>query len=80
MQKEFDPWNKMKKEVHIRIPLTTSSKRDRFYVDAGVVNGKPAAAIISQIRLVDTRRLVEKIGMLNRVHFEAIRKSVKDLL
>ena len=128
MQKDFDGWNGVKKDVHIRsnvplyktreiwwanlglnvgyeqdgtgtnykrpalvlrglsrnvcviLPLTTSPKRDRFYIDAGIVEKKPAAAIISQIRLIDTRRLVEKIATLDRAHFDLIRKAARDLL
>ena len=128
MQKDFDGWNGVKKDVHIRsnvplyktreiwwanlglnvgyeqdgtgthykrpvlvlrglsphvcivLPLTASSKRDRFYIDIGDVAGKQAAAIISQIRLVDTRRLVEKISTLDRAHFDLIRKAARDLL
>ena len=70
----------LSRQVCIVIPLTTSKKRDRFYIDAGLVDEKPAAAIISQLRLIDTRRLVEKVGMLDKVTFELIRKAAKDLL
>ena len=67
-------------QVSFIVPLTTSKKRDRFYIDAGLVDEKPAAAIISQLRLIDTRRLVEKIGMLEKATFEVIRKAARDLL
>ena len=70
----------LSREVCIIVPLTTSAKRDRFYIDAGLVSGKSAAAIISQIRLIDTRRLVEKIMTLDKAHFAIIQKSAKDLL
>lgn len=70
----------LSKEVCIVVPLTTSTKRDKFYIDAGMVGGKAAAAIISQIRLVDTRRLVEKVQTLPVDAFERIRNATKDLL
>lgn len=70
----------LSRNVCIIIPLTTSEKRNMFYVDAGVVAGKSAAAIISQIRLIDTKRLVEKIATMPVKEFEVIRKSVRDLL
>jgi mRNA interferase MazF len=47
--------------VCLVVPLTTSKKRDRFYITAGLVEGKRAAAIVSQIRLIDTRRLISSI-------------------
>ena len=70
----------LSRQVCFIIPLTTSKKRDRFYIDAGLVDEKPAAAIISQLRLIDTRRLVEKVGMLDRSTFEVIRKAARELL
>lgn len=68
------------RDVCFIIPLTTSKKRDKFYIDAGSVDGKPAAAIISQLRLIDTRRLIEKVGMLDKDRFTVIRKAARDLL
>lgn len=67
-------------DVCLVVPLTTSKKRDRFYIDAGIVADKSAAAIVSQMRLIDTRRLIEKIGMLEKERFSVIRKAARDLL
>ena len=66
--------------VCIIVPLTTSAKRDRFYIDAGIVGKKQAAAIVSQIRLIDTRRLVEKIETMDHSHFECIQKAARNLI
>jgi hypothetical protein len=55
-------------------------KRDRLYITAGVVEGKRAAAIVSQIRLIDTRRLINKVGTLERALFDPIRKAARKLL
>ena len=66
--------------VCVVVPLTTSKKRDRFYISAGIVEGKHAAAIVSQIRLIDTRRLINKVGTLDRATFNPIRKAARKLL
>ena len=66
--------------VCLVVPLTTSKKRDRFYITTGMVEGKPAAAIVSQIRLIDTRRLINKVGTLERPLFDPIRKAARKLL
>ncbi|HEY0908574.1 MAG TPA: type II toxin-antitoxin system PemK/MazF family toxin [Candidatus Paceibacterota bacterium] len=66
--------------VCLIIPLTTSAKKNPYHVDVGIVNGRLAFAIISQLRLVDTRRLVERIGYLEKGKFETIRKAVRDLI
>jgi hypothetical protein len=41
---------------------------------------KNATAIISQIRLIDTRRLDQHITTIDKETFERIRKAVKDIL
>ena len=68
------------RRVCLVIPLTTSTKRNRYHVSVGNIGGKKAAAIISQLRLIDTRRLDQHIVTLDKKTFERIRKAVKDLL
>lgn len=65
--------------VCLVVPLSTSSKRNHFYQDIGKISGEDAVAIISQIRLVDTRRLENKICVLDHTMFEVIKKAVKDM-
>ncbi len=61
-------------------PLTTSDKEHYFRVDIGKVDGKPAKALISQIRVIDTRRLQEKIDRIPWSKLNAIKKVIKDML
>jgi mRNA-degrading endonuclease toxin of MazEF toxin-antitoxin module len=62
------------------IPLTTSEKQHKLRIPIGLVDGREAVALISQIRLVDTKRLVNKIGFLDKKKFATIRKAAKELL
>jgi mRNA interferase MazF len=66
--------------VCLIVPLSTSTKKNRYYVGVGSVDGKEARAIISQVRLVGTRRLENKICVLDKATFGVIKKAVKDLL
>ena len=68
------------KNVCLIIPLTTSRKNNKYYLKIGKVSNKPATAIISQIRLIDTKRLIKKIGVIDKEKFGIIRKAVKDLI
>jgi mRNA interferase MazF len=68
------------KFVCLIIPLTTSKKKNPYHVDVGMVDGKAAAAIISQLRLIDTRRLVNKVGTLDEHLFENVRNAVRGML
>jgi mRNA interferase MazF len=62
------------------IPLTTSSHRHALRIPVGIVNGKVARANVSQIRTIDTRRLVRKIGFLEKDWFVVLRKKARELL
>jgi mRNA interferase MazF len=68
------------KQVCLAIPLTTSQKKNKYHIPLGIIDGKQSFAIISQIRLIDTRRLVNKIAVLDKLIFETIRKATKELL
>ena len=126
MHKDFDQWNKEKKQAHAEqprlytvrevwwcrrgvnigseqdgsgtsflrpvviihgfgsdaclvVPLTTSAREHPLRISVGVVGGREARANISQIRVVDTRRLVEKVGFLDKEVFARLRKTARIL-
>lgn len=68
------------KNTCVVVPLTTSDQIHKYRILIGLVDGKEAKAIISQIRVVDTKRFVEKIDVLDKAIFSTIIKSIKDLL
>lgn len=62
------------------VPLTTSIKQNPYHVWAYVSKDKNVWAIISQIRLIDARRLDKKIGIVNIRDFNRIRNAIKAML
>jgi len=62
------------------VPLTTSMREHPLRISVGVIDGRPARANLSQMRVVDTRRLVEKVGFLGKELFTNIRKTARGLL
>ncbi len=68
------------RQVCLVVPLTTSTKKNKYHVRIGDVAGKKSSVIISQLRLIDTKRLDQHIATLNQEMFEVVRKAVKDLL
>ena len=62
------------------VPLTTAAGNHPLRPSIGIVGDKEARALLSQIRVIDTKRLVRKIGHLEKGIFERIRKTAKDLL
>ena len=70
----------LSKRTFLAVPLTTAKKEHPLRPALGLVGNKEARALVSQIRVIDTKRLVRKIGYLNQDIFERIRKAVKRLL
>ncbi|MFZ1019402.1 MAG: type II toxin-antitoxin system PemK/MazF family toxin [Minisyncoccia bacterium] len=67
-------------QICLVIPLTSSIHIHSLRPSIGIVDGKNAKALISQIRVIDKKRLVSKIGYLDQETFDKIRKIVKDLI
>lgn len=64
--------------IFLVVPLSTTSKRGTYYFAVGNVDNKEAVAILSQIRLIDTHRLVKHIGMMDKsLCTELVRAIVK---
>lgn len=61
------------------VPLTTSAREHPLRVPIGLVEGQEARANLSQIRIVDTRRLVEKVGFLEKGIFTELRKAAREM-
>ena len=70
----------MSRQTCYVVPLTTSPKRHKYRIPIGQVENQQAVALISQIKLIDTKRLVNKIGFLDQPTFSVIRKAAKELL
>lgn len=68
------------KQVCLVVPLTTSEKVNPYHFYLGKISDRNSFAIISQIRLIDTRRLIDKVGMLDKDKFAELKKSVKEIL
>ncbi len=62
------------------IPLTTSKREHLSRINIGIVGDKDAKAIMSQVKIIDTRRLISKICMIDKNIFENIRKNIKEYL
>ncbi len=60
-------------------PLTTSTRQHPLRVPIGIFEGREARINLSQLRTIDTRRLEQKIGFLDRAIFVRIRKTARDL-
>ncbi len=62
------------------LPLTQSTHVHEYRIPIGVIDGKEATVLLSQMRTVDTKRFVRKIEFLSKDVFERIRKAARDML
>ena len=67
-------------QVCLVAPLTTSPKKNKYHFKLGKVTGdKSSSAIISQLRLVDTKRFVKRAGILEKEKFAKLKNAVRNL-
>ena len=66
--------------VFYGVPLSSKIKEGNPYYLAFEFKGKVNSALISQMRLFDSRRLTHLMGKLPNPEFEAIRTAVKNML
>ncbi len=62
------------------VPLSSSLHRHQMRIPLGIVGGKEAQAIVSQLRVIDTRRFVSRMDILKQNIFMKIQKAIKVML
>lgn len=72
-------FKKFNKEVFWALPLSTKIKKSRFYAEFLLDDQIPRVAIVSQLRLMDARRLIDKFGVVKEEDYRRIQKAVIDL-
>jgi mRNA-degrading endonuclease toxin of MazEF toxin-antitoxin module len=68
---------KVTANTFIGVPLTSNKKKGSWYVE---IESTGSSAIISQIKLFDTRRLARKIGVVPIEEFEVIKNKLKNYI
>ena len=59
----------------LALPLTTAQKQNPYRLPIGIVAGKQAFATLSQLRNIDSKRLVMKITHIEQDALEVIKKE-----
>lgn len=68
------------KQVLLCVPLTTKTKEGKYYGDVRLGDGVARKIILSQIRLIDSRRLEEKICTIDEGQFNIIKQKIIRLI
>ncbi len=71
---------KFSNSVFIAIPLTRTSKTGKFYFQFSFLREQESVAILSQMRLLDAKRLSHKIGRISKEDFAKLYKKTSELV
>lgn len=67
------------RNIFLGIMLTTKQKNHPLYMPLGVIAGKNSVAILSQVRLLDAKRLEYRIGRVSRERMADLRRRMVGL-
>ena len=68
------------KSTFFSVGLTGHKKAGKYFMYLGTIHDRDASANLSQVRTVDTKRLVRKIGMLDEQIFQTLKKRLQEAL
>ncbi|MBI3442651.1 MAG: type II toxin-antitoxin system PemK/MazF family toxin [Candidatus Sungbacteria bacterium] len=66
--------------IFLGIALTGKKKVGDYYFYLGKIADRDASAVLSQMRLIDSKRLVKKIAVLDKITFENLQEALKKML
>ncbi|HEY4526532.1 MAG TPA: type II toxin-antitoxin system PemK/MazF family toxin [Candidatus Paceibacterota bacterium] len=67
-------------ETFFGVSLIGHERTGDYYASVGAVDGREAVANLSQVRLLDTKRLIRKITTLDEPTFKALVKALARIL
>ncbi len=74
-------FKKFNKETFWAIPLTTKNKKGGYYFNFKIVNSEiENTASLSQIKLIDSKRLIDKLGYISESDYLGIKCKIKDII
>ncbi|HEY9583640.1 MAG TPA: type II toxin-antitoxin system PemK/MazF family toxin [Candidatus Paceibacterota bacterium] len=71
---------KLSHDTCIIMPLTTSKNIHKYRPSIGIFEGEENKVVLTQMKVIDSRRLLKKIGTVNLNIFNEIRKIARELL
>lgn len=71
---------KFSQQVFWGVPLTHTNKRKKYYFAFKFIKREVSVAVLSQLRLIDARRLSYKIGEIAAADFIILKQKIKALM
>ena len=73
-------FRKFSKQTFWGIPLSTTTRRGKYYFPFKFIDEKESVAILSQLKFIDSRRLDRKIGKMSIEDHKKLKKAIKQLV
>ena len=71
---------KFNNNIFLGVALTGRKKMGKYYHSLGIVGDREASAVLSQVRLIDAKRLVKKIETLDEGVSSKLKQAMKNAL
>ena len=68
------------RDVCFGVALTGRQREGPYYLPIGEIDGRKSSVILSQVRLIDTRRLIRRMTILDEDLFDKVCKAVQQVL
>jgi mRNA interferase MazF len=67
-------------QTFFAVALTGRKRTGRFHFPIGLVEEREASALLSQVRVIDTKRLLRKVGTLDEDTFQDLVRALQTTL
>ena len=71
---------KFNKHFFFAIPLSTTTKQSSYNFEFEFLEDKQSVALLSQLRNMDAKRLLNKIGKIKKDDFQALKKQLIEIM
>lgn len=71
---------KFNKHFFYAIPLSTTIKKSQYNFEFEFIKEKHSVALLSQLKNMDAKRLLNKIGKIKKDDFQELKKRLKEII
>jgi mRNA-degrading endonuclease toxin of MazEF toxin-antitoxin module len=71
---------KFNQHFFFAVPLSTTTKKSPYNFEFEFIENKPSVALLSQLRNMDAKRLLNKIGKIKKDDFQELKKRIQEII
>lgn len=71
---------KFNTNIFLCVPITKTAKDGEYYFKFSFIDSQDSYAIISQLNTLDAKRLISKIGYINKKDFRTLTERLKGMI